>query len=118
MILPLGQSIFINYLCAILALRPSQLSSCIAEPKQRLGSYSFLVGKTKTESHSVSGLRGSADFCTLSFKIRWLHRLLPLTSEGTLGDNSVKNNLLIEYWLLRISWLCLVELFVSMFTSF
>ena len=65
-------------------------------------------------SHSVSGLRVAARFCALRFKNCWLHSLLHLTSEGTPRDNSVKNNLLIEYWLLIFSLLCLVELFVFM----
>ena len=65
-------------------------------------------------SHSINGLRGAVRFCALRLKKCWLHDLLPLASEGTPRDNSVKNNLLIEYWLLRISLLCLVELFVFM----
>ena len=65
-------------------------------------------------SHSVSGLRGAARFCALRFKNCWFHGLLPLTSEGTPRDNSVKNNLLMEYWLLRISLLCPMELLVFM----
>ena len=37
----------------------------------------------------------------------------PNVGGGTLGDNSAKNNLLIESWLLRISLFCQMELFVS-----
>ena len=38
---------------------------------------------------------------------------LPSVGEDTHRDNSVKNNLLIEYWLIRISLPCVVELFIS-----
>ena len=80
----------------------------------RLGFYNSLRLVSRNISHSVIGLRGAARFCALRFKNCWFHGFLPLRSEGTPRDNSVKNNLLIEYWLLRISLLCLVELFVFM----
>ena len=80
----------------------------------RLGFYNSLRLVSRNLSHSVSGLRGGARFYALRFKNCWLHGLLPLRSEGTPRDDSSKNNLLIEYWLLRISLLCLVELFVFM----
>ena len=68
-----------------------------------LGRHNFLVGSlgpknvgvhipfrlvSRNQSHAVSGLRGAAYFCALSFKIGWLHSFLPLMSEGTLRDNS------------------------------
>ena len=37
---------------------------------------------------------------------------LPSVGGDTHRDNSVKNNLLIEYWLTRISLPCVAELFV------
>ena len=73
---------FIKNLCAILALRLPQLSSCIVEPKPRCRPYSFPVGKTKTESHSVSGLEGQ--LLLYPQKLDWMAS--QLTSSNVGGD--------------------------------
>ena len=42
---------------------------------------------------------------------------LPSVGGGTHRDNSVKNNLLIDYWLTRISLPSVVELFVLIYRN-
>ena len=62
----------------------------------------------EAESHAFSGLRGQA---TSVHSLASQHTT-PDVGGDTL-DNSAKNNLLIEFWLLRISLLYQMELFVS-----
>ena len=55
---------------------------------------------------------GQLGLCPWILESAGFYGLPPLAFEGTHRDNSVKNNLLIEYWLLRISLPCVVQLFI------
>ena len=74
--------------------------------------YSRLVNY-EAESNTFSGLRGSATSVPLDLDSLASQHTTPNVGGDTLRDNSAKYYLPIESWLLRISLLCQMELFVS-----
>ena len=67
----------------------------------------------KPKSDAFSGLRGPATSVPSDLYSLASQHTTPNVGGDTLRDNSAKNNLPIESWLLRISLLCQMELFVS-----